>query len=77
MYAVVARAVSTRLVTYELLGTDEAWKDQWIPTSREYVRLDGYAPSPAGAAAWIVASHGRRLARRIPLTSRFRAGLRR
>jgi CelD/BcsL family acetyltransferase involved in cellulose biosynthesis len=77
MYAVVARAVSTCLVTYELLGTDDPWKDQWTSTSREYVRLDCYAPSPAGAAAWIVANHGRRLARRVPLASRVAATLRR
>jgi CelD/BcsL family acetyltransferase involved in cellulose biosynthesis len=76
-YAMVARAVSTGLATYELLGTDEPWKDRWTSTVREYVRLDAYAPSPAGAASWAVATHGRRLARRVPLASRIAAMLRR
>ena len=44
---------------------------------RGYVRLEAYAPSPAGAASWSVASHGRRLARRVPLASRVAAMLRR
>jgi CelD/BcsL family acetyltransferase involved in cellulose biosynthesis len=76
-YAMVARAVSSGLATYELLGRDEPWKLRWTSTSREYVRLDAYAPSPAGTASWVVATHGRRLARRVPLASRGAAVLRR
>ena len=76
-YAMVARAVSTGLATYELLGTDEPWKDRWTSTFREYIRLEAYGPSPAGAASWAVATHGRRLARRVPLASRVAAVLRR
>lgn len=76
-YAMVARAVSTGLATYELLGTDEPWKDRWTSTFREYVRLEAYAPSPAGAVSWAVGTRGRRLARRIPLASRVAARLRR
>jgi CelD/BcsL family acetyltransferase involved in cellulose biosynthesis len=76
-YAMVARAVSTGLATYELLGLDEPWKEHWTSTFREYVRFQAYAPSPAGAASWAVATHGRRLARRIPLASRVAAALRR
>jgi CelD/BcsL family acetyltransferase involved in cellulose biosynthesis len=76
-YAMVARAVSTGLATYELLGTDEPWKERWTSTFREYVRVEAYARSPAGAASWAVATHGRRLARRVPLASRVAAALRR
>jgi CelD/BcsL family acetyltransferase involved in cellulose biosynthesis len=76
-HAMVARAVSTGLATYEFLGLDEPWKDRWTSTFREYVRFQAYAPSPAGAASWAVATHGRRLARRIPLASRAAAALRR
>jgi CelD/BcsL family acetyltransferase involved in cellulose biosynthesis len=76
-YAMVARAVSTALATYELLGTDEPWKDRWTSNFREYVRLEAYAPSPAGVASWAVATHGRRLTRRLPLASRIAAMLRR
>ena len=73
----VARAVSTGLATYELLGLDEPWKERWTSTFRVYVRFQAYAPSPAGAASWAVATLGRRLARRIPLASRAAAALRR
>jgi CelD/BcsL family acetyltransferase involved in cellulose biosynthesis len=76
-YAMVARAVSTGLATYELLGADEPWKDRWTSNFREYVRVEAYARSPAGAASWAVETHGRRLARRIPLMSRVTAALRR
>ena len=76
-YAMVARAVSTGLATYELLGLDEPWKERWTSTFRAYVRFQAYAPSPAGAASWAVATLGRRLARRIPLASRAAAALRR
>jgi CelD/BcsL family acetyltransferase involved in cellulose biosynthesis len=76
-YAMVARAVSTGLATYELLGMEEPWKDRWTSNFREYVRLEAYTRSPAGAASWAVAIHGRRLARRIPLASRVAAALRR
>jgi CelD/BcsL family acetyltransferase involved in cellulose biosynthesis len=76
-YAMVARAVSTALATYELLGSDEPWKDRWTSNFREYVRLEAYAPSPAGVASWAVATHGRRLTRRVPLASRIAAVLRR
>jgi CelD/BcsL family acetyltransferase involved in cellulose biosynthesis len=76
-YAMVARAVSSGLATYELLGMDEPWKDRWTSTFREYVRLEAFARSPAGAASWAVATHGRRLGRRVPLASRVAAALRR
>jgi len=76
-YSMVGRAVSTGLATYELLGTDDPWKDRWTSTVREYVRLEAYAPSPAGVISWAVTTHGRRLARRVPLASRAAAALRR
>jgi CelD/BcsL family acetyltransferase involved in cellulose biosynthesis len=76
-HAMVARAVSTGLTTYELLGTDEPWKDRWTSTFREYVRLEAHAPSAAGAVSWAVATHGRRLARRMPLAARLAAAMRR
>jgi CelD/BcsL family acetyltransferase involved in cellulose biosynthesis len=77
MYSMAARAVSTGLATYEMLGTDESWKDHWTATAREYVRLDAYAPSAAGTASWALRTHGRRLARRLPLAPRAAAVLRR
>jgi CelD/BcsL family acetyltransferase involved in cellulose biosynthesis len=76
-YAMVARAVSTGLATYELLGTNDPWKDRWTSNFREYVRLEAYAPSRSGTVSWAVVTHGRRLARRIPLMSRVAAALRR
>jgi CelD/BcsL family acetyltransferase involved in cellulose biosynthesis len=76
-YEMIARAVSTGLATYELLGTDEPWKDRWTSNFRECVRFEAYAPSPAGTASWAIATYGRRLARRVPLASRGAAVLRR
>jgi CelD/BcsL family acetyltransferase involved in cellulose biosynthesis len=76
-FSMVARAVSTGLTTYELLGLDEPWKERWTSTFREYVGFQAFAPSPAGTALWAVATYGRRLARRVPLASRVVAALRR
>ncbi len=75
-YTMVARAVSTGLASYELLGTDEPWKYRWTDTFRNRVTLRAFARSPAGLVDWSLA-RGRPLARRIPLASRLAAALRR
>lgn len=76
-YAMVSRAVSTGLESYELLGTDEPWKHRWSKTLRQRVALYGFAPSPAGYLAWSAFVHGRSLARRVPFASRAAAAFRR
>jgi CelD/BcsL family acetyltransferase involved in cellulose biosynthesis len=76
-HAMVSRAVSIGLDTYELLGTDEAWKYRWTETFHERVSLHAFSRSPAGLVAWSAFAHGRPLARRLPFASRFAAAVRR
>ena len=72
-YAMVERAVESGLASYELLGTNEPWKDRWTTAFRDYVRLDEYAPSPGGIARRALVTQGRRIARGLPWTARLRA----
>ena len=72
-YAMVERAVESGLASYELLGTNEAWKDRWTTAQREYVRLEAYAPGPAGLTRWAFRTQGRRIARALPGTAGLRA----
>jgi CelD/BcsL family acetyltransferase involved in cellulose biosynthesis len=74
-YAMVSRAVSLGLGTYELLGTDESWKYRWTQTVRELVTVDAFPPSPVGLVTWSIVVHGPPLARRLPLASRLAARL--
>jgi CelD/BcsL family acetyltransferase involved in cellulose biosynthesis len=74
-YTMIARAVSTGLASYELLGTDEPWKHRWTQSFHERVTLRAFARSPAGLLDWSLA-RGRPLARRIPLASRIAAAVR-
>lgn len=76
-YAMVSRAVSRGMSTYELLGRDEPWKQSWTDTSREHASLQAFASSAAGYLTWSAFVHGRSLARRIPFASRAAASLRR
>jgi len=76
-YTMVSRAVSSGLEVYELLGTDEPWKDRWTEQAREQVAFRAFSPSPAGRLASSTFQYGRLLVRKIPLASRVVAGLRR
>jgi CelD/BcsL family acetyltransferase involved in cellulose biosynthesis len=76
-YAMVARAVTRGLASYELLGTNEPWKYRWTKTTRERVALHAFASSPAGTLSWAAFAHGRSLGRRLPLASRVASALRR
>jgi CelD/BcsL family acetyltransferase involved in cellulose biosynthesis len=76
-YTMVARAVSSGLEVYELLGTDEPWKDRWTELAREQVTFRAFSPSPAGRLASSTFAYGRPLVRKIPFASRVAAGLRR
>jgi CelD/BcsL family acetyltransferase involved in cellulose biosynthesis len=69
-YTMVSRAVSSGLVRYELLGTDEPWKYRWTESLHERVALRSFAPSAAGALAWSSHAHLRPLVRRVPLAWR-------
>jgi CelD/BcsL family acetyltransferase involved in cellulose biosynthesis len=69
-YTMVSRAISKGLESYELLGTDEPWKERWTDTYREQVALHAFAPTLVGHLWWFAFVHGRPLARRVPLASR-------
>jgi CelD/BcsL family acetyltransferase involved in cellulose biosynthesis len=76
-YMMVSRAVASGLEVYELLGTDEPWKDRWTTLAREQVVFRAFSPSPAGRLASSTFAYGRPLVRKIPFASRVAAGLRR
>lgn len=76
-YMMVSRAVASGLEVYELLGTDEPWKDRWTALAREQVAFRAFSPSPAGRLASSTFAYGRPLVRKIPFASRVAAGLRR
>ena len=76
-YTMVSRAVASGLHVYELLGTDEPWKDRWTELAREQVAFRAFSPSPAGRLASSTFVYGRPLVRKIPFASRVAAGLRR
>ncbi len=76
-YMMVSRAVTSGLEAYELLGTDEPWKDRWTELGREQVTFRAFSPSPAGRLASSTFAYGRPLVRKIPFASRVAAGLRR
>jgi CelD/BcsL family acetyltransferase involved in cellulose biosynthesis len=76
-YMMVSRAVSSGLQVYELLGTDEPWKDRWTDLAREQVAFRAFSPSPAGRLASSTFLYGRPLVRKIPFAARVAAGLRR
>jgi CelD/BcsL family acetyltransferase involved in cellulose biosynthesis len=76
-YMMVSRAVSSGLEVYELLGTDEPWKDRWTEQAREQVAFRAFSPSAAGRLASSTFLYGRPLVRKLPLASRVAAELRR
>jgi CelD/BcsL family acetyltransferase involved in cellulose biosynthesis len=75
-YTMVSRAAATGLHVYELLGTDEPWKDRWTELAREQVAFRAFSPSPAGRVASSTFAYGRPLVRRIPFAARLAGGLR-
>lgn len=76
-YTMVSRAMSKGLATYELLGTDEPWKERWTNTFHERVALHAFAGSPSGRLTRWAFAYGRPLARRVPLAARVGMALRR
>ena len=52
------------LRSYEFLGSADAYKLDWTDATRERVRMQTFASTPAGAASWAAWKYGRRLAKR-------------
>jgi CelD/BcsL family acetyltransferase involved in cellulose biosynthesis len=75
-YAMVSRAISSGLASYELLGREEEWKRRWTDAFRERVTLLAFARGPAGFLTWSAFAYGRPLACRVPGARRVAAALR-
>jgi CelD/BcsL family acetyltransferase involved in cellulose biosynthesis len=76
-YAMLLRAAARGASVYELLGTDEAWKQRWTHDGRDLAMLHAFSPSVGGRVARWAFVHGRPLVRRVPLARRVAASLRR
>ena len=50
-YSMVCRAMARGHASYELLGTNEPWKDRWADGLRELVVAYGFVSGPRGALA--------------------------
>lgn len=68
-YDVLARAFSTHLLSYELLGQDEGWKRRWATGSRDRLRVQSFAPSVGGYLEWAAHAHAEPLAKRLKASS--------
>ncbi|QDT55625.1 Proline dehydrogenase 1 [Caulifigura coniformis] len=70
----IAYAASRKLLTYEFLGTCEAWTSVWTDRRRECVELTAYPFTPLGLAALVadggasLLARSRKAARRLPRT---------
>ena len=63
-YAMLSRAFSVGLSTYEFLGADDPWKLRWTSSSRHRLIFHAFRPAPDGLLEWTVSNYGRRAARR-------------
>ena len=77
VYTMVARAVTRGFRTYELLGTEEPWKERWTNLPRAQVSFRAFSPSPTGRLAASTFVHGKRIAHRVPIAERLAAAFRR
>jgi CelD/BcsL family acetyltransferase involved in cellulose biosynthesis len=57
--AMIERAFSSGLRSYEFLGTDEPWKLAWTRSVRERSDLEAYRPGAVGLAGWTAAAYVR------------------
>ena len=63
IHSTLARAFSTGLARYELLGDEAQYKRVWTRGSRDIVLFQAYATSAAGFADWMLQAYGRPLAK--------------
>lgn len=69
MHAVIRNCFEERLLRIELNGGADPYKQAWAKATREYHRLEAFAPTVAGQLAWASFTCSR------PLTNRVRARL--
>jgi len=77
VYTMIARGVARGFRTYELLGTEEPWKERWTDLSRAQVSFRAFSPSTTGRLAASTFVQGKRIARRMPIAERLASALRR
>jgi CelD/BcsL family acetyltransferase involved in cellulose biosynthesis len=59
------RSFASGLTRFDFGGGDEVFKREWTDASRELIRLDALASSPAGLAEWAAFAYARPLVRRL------------
>lgn len=63
-YQMIERTFLNGLRLYDFLGTNNPWKDDWTPLSRERSLVQLFSPSVAGMVDWAAFAFGRPLAKR-------------
>jgi CelD/BcsL family acetyltransferase involved in cellulose biosynthesis len=63
--ALIGYAFAEGLETFELLGAAEPFKMEWTDQTRERVRVQAFARSPAGLVSYAAQAYGRPLAKRV------------
>ena len=69
-FEMLKRAFEEGLTLYDFLGTDAAWKMEWTSHAKARQRLQLFAPTPAGRAAWSAYAYGRPVAKKALETVR-------
>jgi CelD/BcsL family acetyltransferase involved in cellulose biosynthesis len=64
-YEMLARAFANGLTSYEFLGADAPWKQNWAEKCRERLLFQAFAPSLTGTLEWGVVTYGWNAAKRI------------
>ncbi len=64
-HAMLERAFSASLDSYEFLGTDEPWKLEWTDLARDRLAVQAFAPSLAGRVQQAAYARGRPLAKAL------------
>lgn len=61
----INRAFDLDLTTYEFLGNNDSWKQQWTNDVRERLLIQIFAPSAPGLVDWAAYAYARPLAKRV------------
>lgn len=69
IHMTLARAFSTGLARYELLGGAEPWKLRWTSSCRDSVLFHAFAPTVPGLLDWGSLAYGRPIAKRAHLAA--------
>lgn len=70
-HEMISRAFEAGLQSYEFLGDDEPWKQEWTATFRERRLLEAFSSTPGGLVDWAVHVVGRPAFERVRAAQRF------